>query len=104
MSANVFNGSDMLPCMDHHLRDMIAYTPGSIVSKVLEKERFNITLFCMAAGTDISEHTASKPATVHVIEGKGTFTLDGKKIAMNPGTLIVMGAGAKHALEAQENT
>lgn len=89
--------------MTHQLKGMIAYTAGSIVSKVLEKERFNITLFTMAAGTSISEHTASKPATVQVIEGEGTFTLDGEKIPMHAGTLIVMAAGAKHELHAEKD-
>ena len=91
--------------MAHNLRQMIFYSAGGITSKVLIKtERMNVTLFCMAAGTDLSEHTSTKEGLVHVLEGKGTFALEGKKITMEPGVLIHMKSGAVHSLEAHEDT
>ena len=58
----------------------------------------------MAAGTDLSEHTATKEGLIYVIEGKGTFVLNGEKIKMLPGTFITMSKNAPHSLEAEENT
>jgi len=56
------------------------------VSKELVKtEKSNITLFCMAAGTELTEHTSTKEGSVFVLEGYGVFVLKKeKKIPMAP--------------------
>jgi nitric oxide dioxygenase len=64
----------------------------------------NITLFCMAAGTNIEEHTAAKEGTVHVIEGMGVFTLGRARIPMRQGVLIHMTAHQPHTIKADNNT
>jgi nitric oxide dioxygenase len=87
------------------LRKLVSYSTGGITSKVVFKsDVMNITLFCMAAGTNIEEHTAAKEGTVHVIEGKGRFTLAGTPIAMMPGILIRMKAHQPHTIKADKNT
>ena len=58
----------------------------------------------MAAGTDIGDHTSTKEGFVYVIEGKGTFILNGESIEMLPGTIIFMNQNAPHSLKAEENT
>ena len=45
-----------------------------------------------------------KKGFVYVIEGKGTFVLEGEEIKMEPGVVIFMDANAKHSLKAEENT
>ena len=63
--------------------DYIQYTEGGIVSRVLLKDdHCQYTLFCLGAGTEISEHTATKNATVNVLEGRGILTLEGKEISL----------------------
>jgi quercetin dioxygenase-like cupin family protein len=87
------------------LNKLIEYSKDGILSKVLIKsEKNNVTLFCMAAGTEMTEHTSTKEGTVHVVEGKGVFTLEGEKIAMIPNILIHMEKNAVHSLKAEENT
>jgi quercetin dioxygenase-like cupin family protein len=87
------------------LKEHIQYNADGILSKVIVKnDNANITLFCMGAGTDISEHTASREGTVYVIEGKGTFMLDGKTIPMQAGTLIHLRKAQPHSLQVEENT
>jgi nitric oxide dioxygenase len=55
-----------------NLDDHIEYPQEGILSKVLLKdENCQYTLFCLAQGTEISEHTSSRNATVNVIEGEG---------------------------------
>lgn len=88
-----------------NLKQYIDYPEQGILSKVIAKEEdVNITLFCMAKGTDMSEHTSSKEATIYVIEGKGVFNLEGKDITMEEGVFIRMKKNAKHTLKAEENT
>ena len=88
-----------------NIKESIEYPSSGILSKVINKSsENNLTLFCMAAGTDMSEHTSTKSGFVYVIEGNGTFVLEGKEIKMLPGEIIFMEANAKHSLKAKENT
>ncbi|MFH1590338.1 MAG: cupin domain-containing protein [archaeon] len=87
-----------------NITEMIEYPKQGILSKDIKKEGLNITLFCMAKGTDISEHTSTKQGMVYVIEGKGIFNLEGKDIEMKKGVLIYMKENAVHSLKAEENT
>ena len=81
------------------------YTTEGITSSVVFKGgRNQTTLFCMAEGTDIEEHTSTKEGYVYVIEGAGIFNLKGEDIAMKPGVLIQMEKDAVHSLKAHKNT
>lgn len=87
-----------------NLTDLIQYPEQGILSKVLFKdENCQYTLFCLAKGTEIEEHTSTRNALVSVIEGEGILTLNGEKIALKTGVLILIPANAPHTLEAQEN-
>lgn len=86
------------------LKDKIEYAETGILSKVLLKLPYcQYTLFCLAAGTDIAEHTSTRNAVVQVIEGQGTLTLDGQEIDLEPGVFVFMPANAPHALKAAAN-
>ena len=88
-----------------NLKNMISYSEGGVTSKVIIKsDVLNVTFFCMAAGTDISEHTSTKEGTVQMLEGKGIFTLAGKQIEMKPGVLIHMAANLPHSIAVEDNT
>ncbi len=86
------------------LQDLIEYPTHGINSKVLLKDNNSqYSLFCLAAGTEIDEHTSTRNAVITVIEGKGNLNLEGKDIALTPGVFIFMAANAPHAVQAQEN-
>lgn len=86
------------------LRDRLEYPEAGVLSKLLLKDAAcQYTLFCLAAETEISEHTASRNATVHVLEGSGILTLEGKEISLQPGVFVFMPANAPHALQATSN-
>ena len=89
---------------NNNVMEMIEYPKQGILSKVIKKDKLNITLFCMAKGTDISEHTSTKQGIVYVIEGQGIFNLEGKNVEMKKGVLIYMTENAVHSLKADENT
>jgi len=88
-----------------NINELIEYPEQGIVSKsIIKNSKIEITLFCMTAGTDISEHTSTRQGIVYVLEGNGTFNLEDKKIKMEKGMIINMQSNAKHSLKAEENT
>ena len=89
---------------DKNIKEMIEYPLEGILSKeVVKNDKIEVSLFCMAKGTEISEHTSTKQGFVYVLEGKGIFNLEGKDIKMMPGVFIFMKARAVHALKAEES-
>jgi len=88
-----------------NIKELISYSEKGITSKVISKEgKMNVTLFCMAADTNMGKHTTTKQAIVYVIEGKGIFNLEGEDIEMVPGKIIFLEENALHSLSAKENT
>ncbi len=91
--------------MNEKINELIEYSQKGILSKdIMKNNKFNITLFCMAKGTEISEHTSTKQGFVYVVEGNGLFNLEGKDITMESGVFIYMKKNAVHSLKADENT
>lgn len=87
-----------------HLEEAFNFTSGAIVSKVLVKtEAGDHTLFCLAAGTSISEHTSTREAVITVLKGKGLFRLADQEVSLRPGTFIFMPANTPHAVQAEED-
>ncbi|OGI16548.1 MAG: hypothetical protein A3J63_03035 [Candidatus Moranbacteria bacterium RIFCSPHIGHO2_02_FULL_40_12b] len=91
--------------MSEKINELVEYPKKGILSKdIVKNDKLNITLFCMAKGTEISEHTSTKQGFVYVIEGNGIFNLAGKDISMSAGVFIYMKENAVHSLKANENT
>lgn len=90
--------------MDKEIKQLIEYpTEGIISKKVIKTDKADVSLFCMAKGTEISNHTSTQQGFVHVIEGKGIFNLEGKDIEMKENAFIYMKENAVHSLKAEEN-
>lgn len=91
--------------MNKKINELIEYPRTGILSnQIVKNDKLDVTLFCMAQGTEMSEHTSTKQGYVYVIEGAGTFTLEGEKIEMKAGVFIYMTENAIHSLKATENT
>jgi len=91
--------------MSKNIKKLIEYPKQGILSKeILKNEKLDVSLFCMASGTEIGEHTSTKKGLIYVLEGKGVFNLEGKDIKMKPGIFILMNENARHSLKAEENT
>ncbi|MDO8682592.1 MAG: cupin domain-containing protein [Armatimonadota bacterium] len=87
------------------LEEKIEFVTDGIVSKTLVEEDFGeVGVFCMSAGQVLSEHTASRNAVVHFIQGKGRIKLADQWHDALPGSWFFMPSGLPHALEAKENT
>jgi len=88
-----------------NIKDMIEYPKEGVLSKeIIRTRKNNVSLFCMAKGTEIGEHTSTKQGFIYVVEGRGIFNLEGKSIKMLPGVFIFMKENAVHSLKAEENT
>ena len=80
------------------LQAMVEVAEHGIVSKaVVENDHHKIIHFTLAAGQELSEHTASVPAVIQVLRGEGTVWLGGEEHEARPGMLFYMPAELKHA-------
>ena len=81
----------------------INYQDGSVVSKeIVNKPTGTVTLFAFDKGQGLSEHTAPYDALVVATEGVAEITVSGKKHTVQAGDMLLMPAGAPHALKAIE--
>jgi quercetin dioxygenase-like cupin family protein len=83
------------------LAGLIEYQAGSIVSRMLlQKANGSVTLFALAEGQAISEHTTPFDALVNVIDGEAEVVISGKPLAVKAGEVLLMPANEPHALKA----
>jgi quercetin dioxygenase-like cupin family protein len=76
--------------------------PDSIISQTLyQDERIKAVLFSFAPGQELSEHTASMSAILHILEGEGHLTLGKDQYNASPGTWVHMTPHLPHSLHAQ---
>jgi quercetin dioxygenase-like cupin family protein len=74
----------------------------SIVSRtLLTSDQVKAVLFGFAPGQELSEHTASTPAIIHILQGRARLTLGGAQLEAGPGTWVHMPAQLPHALVAE---
>lgn len=85
------------------LEGFVAYGADAVISKtLLDKPTGTLTLFAFDAGQGLSEHTSPYDATVQILDGQAIITIDGEKIQVDAGQIIVMPANVPHALDAEE--
>ncbi len=86
------NLSDLLPDIP----------PDSIVSRAIyTDDRLRAVLFGFAAGQELSEHTASQPAILHVLEGEAHLTLGEDTMSAHAGTWVHMPPHLRHSIVAK---
>lgn len=83
------------------LKNQIPLEKGSIISKILaQNDAVSITLFSFGKGQEISTHQSDGDAFVQVLEGEGTFVIDGEPHLVKAGESIVMPHNHPHAVKA----
>ncbi len=86
--------------------DLLAQLPeipsDSIVSRTFYRDDLvKVILFGFAAGQELSEHTASVPAMLHVVQGQARLTAGGDPIPAGPGTWLHMAPHLAHSIYAE---
>jgi quercetin dioxygenase-like cupin family protein len=83
------------------LTELLQYQDGSIVSRVLLKNKGGtVTLFAFDEGEGLSEHTAPFEALVFVIDGAAEVEIAGKAHRVSSGETIILPANIPHAVRA----
>ena len=88
----------------HVIDDLLAEVappPHGILSLTIhDGDDLRLVLFGFAVGEELSEHTAARPAVVHVLTGDADVTVGELRRSMGPGAWIHMPANTKHSIRA----
>jgi quercetin dioxygenase-like cupin family protein len=77
-------------------------SPDTIISRTLySDDRVKAVLFGFAAGQELSEHTASSPALLHILRGEAQLTLGSDAMDAHAGTWAHMPAQLPHSVFAK---
>ena len=75
--------------------------PDSILSHtVYQDDQIKAILFGFAPGQELSEHTASVPAIIQILDGQARLTLGKDEMDAQPGTWVLMPANLAHSIYA----
>jgi quercetin dioxygenase-like cupin family protein len=84
--------------------DLLAESPpparGILSQTLYDGDDVRLVLFGFAPGEELSEHTAARPAIVHVLAGEGEAVVADERRAIGPGTWFHMPARMAHSIRA----
>ena len=85
------------------LNELLTEVPqDSILSRTFySDDRIKVILFSFAAGQELSEHTASVPAIIHILQGEADLTLGGDRVEGRAGAWVHMPPNLKHSIVAK---
>lgn len=76
--------------------------PDSILSRtIFSNDRLKVIMFGFAEGQELSEHTSSKQAILHFLEGEARLVLGKDEYDAGPGTWIRMDPNLPHSVFAR---
>lgn len=86
-----------------HLPELLPDIPtDSILSRTLYSDAYVKTvLFGFARGQELSEHTVSHPAILHILEGEAHLTLGDDAGGASAGTWVYMPPHLRHSIVAK---
>jgi quercetin dioxygenase-like cupin family protein len=89
-----------------NIADQIPDTqPDTIISRTFySDEQLKVILFGFAPGQELSEHTASVPAIIHIIEGEARLILGKDPYKARAGAWAHMPANLPHSVYAKTPT
>jgi quercetin dioxygenase-like cupin family protein len=73
---------------------------GILSQTLFDADDVRLVMFGFAPGEELSEHTAARPAIVHVLSGEGEAVVGGERYAIGPGTWFHMPARMAHSIRA----
>jgi quercetin dioxygenase-like cupin family protein len=86
-----------------NLAEMVDYASGAVVSKtILDKKTGTLTVFSFDEDQGLSEHTSPYDATVMILDGEATITIDGEPTKLKTGELAIMPANIPHDVRAEQ--
>ncbi len=74
----------------------------SIVSRTISREGgMKAIVFAFAPGQELSEHTASVPAVIQILQGEADLTVGEDRYDAKPGTWVRMDPNLAHSIYAR---
>lgn len=74
----------------------------STLSRTIHRDdKVKVVLFGFAGGQELSQHTASVPAIIQILQGDVRVTLDGEEKELSSNSWIFMEANVQHAVYAK---
>ena len=74
---------------------------GILSRTIYQSDEVKAVLFGFSAGQELSEHTASKPAIIQMLQGEARLTLGDDLVDAKAGAWIYMPPNLKHSVHAQ---
>jgi quercetin dioxygenase-like cupin family protein len=85
-----------------NLKTIIEVPPDGTLSRTIyADERVKAVLFGFDAGQELSEHTASMPAIIHIVNGQARLTLGADSVEAGEGAWVHMPANLSHSVHAR---
>jgi quercetin dioxygenase-like cupin family protein len=87
------------------IADVLAEAPiparGILSQTLSDEDDVRLVIFSFAPGEELSEHTAARPAIVHVLSGEGEIMAGGATHPASAGSWLRMAVGTPHAIRAR---
>jgi quercetin dioxygenase-like cupin family protein len=82
------------------LAEMPVVTRGIHSQTLDDGSGLRLVLFSFAPGEELSEHTAARPAVVHILDGEGAAVVGDTRHDLRSGTWFRMPARMAHSIRA----
>jgi quercetin dioxygenase-like cupin family protein len=103
--AELYLGTDVMMADYTYIADLASHVDipvDGILSRTLHAdEDVKVVVFGFGAGQELSEHTASTPAVLHIIQGEARLTLGDDSMDAQAGTWIYMASELRHSVHAR---
>ena len=87
--------------IDNLLNEIEIPKDGTLSRTLHRDDRVKVVLFGFAGGQELSQHTASVPAMLQIVNGDARVTLDGEEKELSAGSWVFMDANLPHAVYAR---
>ena len=74
---------------------------GTLSRTIHRNDNVKIVIFGFAGGQELSQHTASAPAIIQILQGDARVTLDAEEKELSAGSWVYMDANLPHAIYAR---
>ncbi len=74
---------------------------GTLSRTLYRDDHVKIVLFAFSGGQELSQHTASVPAMIEIVQGEARVTFDGEEREFSTGSWAYMDANLPHAVYAR---
>ena len=103
LSSQKDNPVPKFSVVENLLREIEIPRDGTLSRTIHRDEHAKIVLFGFAGGQKLSQHAATVPAVIEILQGDARVTLDGEEKELSAGSWVYMEAGLPHAVYARTN-